>query len=127
MLDYNRLVRAYINMREARRDLKREFEQRDADLKEKMSRIEAALIAGLSETGADSVRTNSGTVFITEVSKASVADWSALADWIVQNNAVEFLEQRVKSTAVSEYLEQTGELPPGVNLHRERVVRVRKS
>jgi len=127
MLDYNRLVRVYIKMREARSALKREFEQRDADLKEKMSRIEAALIAGLSETGADSVRTNSGTVFTTEVSRASVADWSALADWIVQNNAVEFLEQRVKSTAVSEYMEQTGELPPGVNLHRERVVRIRKS
>lgn len=127
MADYDRLARVYRKIRDARSDLKREYEERDGKLKEQLETIEHHLMALLNEDGASSVKTEFGTIYTSETAKVSVADWGALAEWIRENDALEFLEQRVRATEVNNYLEQHKELPPGVNLYRERNVRVRKS
>lgn len=127
MNDYDRMVRAYIAMRDARSDLKRDYEEKDFKIKQQMQQLEAVMLSSLHESGAESIRTEHGTIYTVETAKASVADWSALGEWIVKHDALDFLERRVKSSEVTNYLSEYGELPPGVNLHRELNVRIRKS
>lgn len=120
---FDRMVRAYLNIREARSAIKKEYEARDADLKAQLGRIENAIMANLQETGAESVRTEYGTAYTQTTTKASIADWSAFSQW---ENAIEFMERRVKASMVREYLDDHGELPPGVDVYNELNIRIRK-
>lgn len=126
MIDYDRCVRAYLNLRQARSKLKEDYEYQDAQLKEKMEQIERAMQEALDTTGCESTNTEHGTVFFQTSTKASIADWSSFAPWVMENDALEFMQQRVNIKSVTSYLEEYGELPPGINVHRERKVVVRK-
>lgn len=121
---FNRMVRAYLNIREARSTLKNEYAARDNDLKNQLGRIETAMLEALNESGAESVRTEFGTAYTQTTTKAAIADWSAFSQW---EDAIEFMERRVKASMVREYLDECGELPPGVNIYNELNVRIRKS
>ena len=55
-----------------------------------------------------------------------MADFEALKAFVLENDAWELLQARVAPTAVDAYLEDTGELPPGVNLSRVLKIYVRK-
>jgi hypothetical protein len=56
-----------------------------------------------------------------------VADWDACFDWIKKTQAWEFLERRVSKSTVKDYMEAHGEVPPGISVNSELVVRVRKA
>ena len=127
MANYDRMVRAYFKMREKRSELKREYEEADAKIKAQMEMIETEFLKMFSETGTKNLKTELGTVFTAETTKVSIADWGSFAEWVRENDALEFMEQRVKAKEVTTYLEEHGELPPGINTHRERNVRIRKS
>ena len=120
-------VAGYITLRDKRSELKKEYEERDADLKTKMERIEVFLLQSLDKVGANSLNTDHGTAYISEDVRASCADWDALWSCIQQTGRFDLLEKRVASKAVREYREENGDLPPGVSIHSERVVRVRRS
>lgn len=127
MTRYDRMVRAYIKMREKRAELRRQYEEADAKIKEQMTILEREFLKNFNETGAKNVKTDAGVVFVAESLKASIADWGSFAAWVRENDALEFLEQRVKAREVATYLEEHNQLPPGISAHRERQVRVRKS
>lgn len=134
MTDFARLVRAYINMRDTRAALKREWEAKDHDIQKQMERVENTMMSSMNDSKLESVRTEHGTAYISEVTKAGVGAWDTLVKWGLdrilkeQDHTVfELFERRVKVSTVNEYIEATGEVPPGVNLRRERNVRIRKS
>lgn len=125
--NYDRMVRVYLKMREKRAELRRQYEEADSKIREQMALIERELLKDFNESGMKNIKTESGTVFITENLKASIADWGSFATWVRENDALEFLEQRVKVGEVSAYLEEHDQLPPGINVYRERHIRIRKS
>lgn len=120
-------VAGYITLRDKRSVLKREYEEQDADLRTKMEKIEVFLLRSLDGVGANSLNTDHGTAYISEDVRASCGDWDALWTMIQTTGRFDFLEKRVSSKAVREFKEETGELPPGVSIHSERVVRIRRS
>lgn len=127
VIDLGKLTKAHINIRDARAGLKKDFDAADAELKASQERLEAAMLDHLNKHGMESVRTEAGTFYRQEDIKPSAGDWQALYDWIKQHDAWEALERRIKKTFISEYMEaHGGALPPGVNVHREFVIRVRR-
>lgn len=127
-METNKLVKAYLNLREARHTLKRKFDEDDGALKIKQERIESALLAFLNENKVDRVATPLATVYRQEEMTPTAADWSAVYEFIKENDAFEMLERRLKKTFVKDYMEQhEGGVPPGVSVFREFVVRVRRS
>ncbi len=127
VIDLGKLTKAHINIRDARAALKKQFDDSDADLKASQERLEAAMLDHLNKHGMESVRTEAGTFYRQQDIKPSGADWQALYDWIKEHDAWDALERRIKKTFISEYMEaHQGELPPGVNVHREFVIRVRR-
>ena len=127
-MDHKRLVKAYINIRDKRSELKKEFEAQDADLKAKMTLLENTMLQHLQATNADSVRTELGTFYRQEEITPSGSDWAAFYDWVKQNDAFDALERRIKKTFVSDYMEANdGAIPPGVSVYRQYVCRVRRN
>lgn len=124
----DRLTKVYIKIRDKRAELKAAYDKEDVELKMKQEKLENAMLAQMNATGAKSVRTDFGTVYRQEEIKPSASDWDSLYRWIRNNDAFDALERRIKKTFVTEYMDtHEGALPPGVSVHREFVVRVRRS
>jgi hypothetical protein len=127
-MDINKLTKAYINIREAKHALKKQFDEADGDLKKKLERIEAEMLRFLQTSNTDSVKTDAGTFYRQEEITPTGSDWDLFYHWIAENEAFDALERRVKKTFVKEYMEaHDGSIPPGLSVYREFVVRVRRS
>lgn len=127
-IDLGRITKAHINIRDARNELRKQYEANDAELKAAQQKLEAAMLDHLNKHGMESVRTEAGTFYRQEEITPSASDWQALYDWIKDHDAWDALERRIKKTFISEYQEaHQGGLPPGVSVFREFKVRVRRA
>lgn len=127
-MDYSKVVEAYLNIRDKRAEMSKEYTTEDDKLKAIQKQLEGVMLGHLNDTGLDSARTPVGTFFRTESLKPSGSDWTALYEWIRENDAFEALERRIKRDFIKEYMEtHDGELPPGVSVHREYECRVRRA
>lgn len=124
----SKLVEAFANIKAARTAAKREWEKRDIELEEQLIKVRSAIHNVLNATGASSIVTDYGTAFRRQAIKPSVSDWGALYDWATQDpGRLEIMEKRVKASFVKDFMDENdGALPPGVNVHREFEVVVRK-
>ena len=123
----DKLIRACRKIRDARADLKAQYEEADAKLVAQQEVIKAELIKLMTTTGVTKLATPDGIAFMQEKLKASIADWSDFSEWVIANQALDMLEKRVRSKAVEEYIESHGNTPPGINVYREYDVVIRKS
>lgn len=126
-MDLNKVVRAYIKLRDTLTAERREFEERERALKDRMKVLENAMLQHLNDTKVESLRTSQGTVYRTKEIIPSGSDWDAFYAWIAKNNEFEALERRIKRTFIKDYMDANdGALPPGVSVHSEFVARVRR-
>lgn len=127
-MDLGKIVKTYIRIRDARAEKKKAFELEDGQLKENLGKLESVLLAHLNATGSESIRTDEGTFYKQEEITPSGSDWDRIYTWVKENDAFDALERRIKKTFIKEYMDQhEGSLPPGVSVHREYVVRIRRS
>jgi hypothetical protein len=123
----NLLVAAYISARDLKAALKNEYEAKVQRVDESMDKIEAQLMTLLDASGAESVRTESGTAYRTTVTYANVADWDTVLDFVRRTEHWQLLMRGVSKKEVEALLAETGDVVPGVNVRREMVVNVRRS
>lgn len=126
-MQYDRMVRAYMKIRDARAKLKKQYEEQDKELKSKISMLEAEFQKAFAETGTTSIKTPDGIVFRQTTTKASISDTSTFLPWVRDNDALDMLQKRVTVKNVTDYIEEFGETPPGITIYREHEVRIRKS
>lgn len=121
------LVEKYILLRDKKAELSATFKAKVAKLDEVLAKIEGALLVQFKEHGMESVRTKAGTAYKSTRTSATVADWDSVLDYIQQNELWNMLDKRVNKTAVEQFKEENGDLPPGVNWREEVVVNIRRS
>lgn len=125
-MDNDRLTKAYLKIRDARKQLKKDFEAEDAKLEEKLNMVGGLMLRFLQDHKTDAIRTDAGTFYRQVDVKPAASDWDAFYKWVSANDAFDFLEKRIKKTSIVEYMEAHEEaLPPGVSVFREYVIRVR--
>lgn len=128
----DQMVGKYVELRDRRAKLKREFEAEDAKLKTMMEKLEEWFHKELVAAGESSKRTSAGTVFITHKEYAGVADWGAVLEYIQENKAWGMLQRRINLSAVKDIMDAdaNGEYrnppPPGINFVRQETVGVRR-
>lgn len=138
MVDTAQLTRVYKKIRTARRELAKKFKKDDDKLKADLDMVSMAMMKHLISTNSESTRTDEGTFYKQIENKAYASDWNAVYAFIMEDpSRFEFLEKRLKVTEVVAYrdthtiVDENGnkhtELPPGVTLNSEWVIRVRKS
>jgi hypothetical protein len=93
-----------------------------------MNRLEAAMLETCDDIGAETLRTESGTIIKTLKENFVCGDWDNFKAFVLENQALELLQQRISQTNFKEFLstrEDEG-LPPGISTMREFKITVRK-
>lgn len=127
MSDHNieQLVARYVAIRDKKAQIAAERKETDDRINTAMRNIEARILEQMNTLGIESMRTTSGTCYKSIKTSAIVDDRDSFIAFAVEHP--EFLESRANKTAVEAYLENSGELPPGVRVNRSITVNVRRS
>ena len=122
------LVKAYIAIRNKRDANAREFDAKDKELKAELAQLDQVMLNSCNEIDADSIKTNSGTIIKTMKENFVCSDWDNFKQYIVQEDAIDLLQQRIHQTNFKEFLSnRTDEgLPPGISSMKEFQIIVRK-
>jgi hypothetical protein len=120
------VVKAYLALRDKRSELKHKYDAIDGELRSKMDKLEGFLAQQMQDTGATTLGTSVGTAYRQLKIRGSGGDWPTAWQWMAENSRFDFLEKRISSTALKAYLEENSEPPPGINVHTEYEVVVRK-
>jgi len=121
-----KLVKTYITIRDKRNELARAYESKDKELGNDLISIEQALLNSCNEIGADSMRTEFGTVIKKEKQSFVCGDWDNFKKW--EHFEIEMLQQRIHQGNIKEFLSNREDegLPPGISTMREFKITVRK-
>jgi hypothetical protein len=127
-IQLDELVNAYLKIRNKKDALFQEFQKQDRELKADLAQIEQVMLSSLNEVSADSIRTSGGTIIKTLKENYVCSDWSNFKDFVLDNEAVELLQQRIHQANFKEFLASRSEdgLPPGISTLREFSIVVRK-
>lgn len=122
-----RVVEAHQAIKDARTAARHAWEKSDLALEEDQNKLKVLLLDLLNQSGAQSMQTTYGTVYKSLKVKPSAADWGAIWEWAKANDGMDIFERRLKATFIKEFMDENGgALPPGVNVHREYEVAVRR-
>ena len=122
-----KLVKAYVNIRNKRSELSAKFKEEDGALVEKQDKIKRALLDYCKEQGVDSVKTAEGLFYRTVKQRFWTSDWESMFKFIMEHELPEFFEKRLNQTHVRQFIEENPDLvPAGLNVDSEYVISVRK-
>jgi len=121
------VVQAYLKLRDKRSDLKKAYDTEDATLKTKMERLETWLMETMQKTGSTQLGSSHGTAYQQTVMKGNCSDWPSFWGYCAENGRFDMLEKRISVKTIQEHYQETGEMPPGINVNPELRVIIRKS
>lgn len=123
-----KLVKAYIKMRDARAMLSAEYEAKDKEIKDQMEMIEHTLLDVCKRAGADSIKTGAGTIIRGVKTSYWTSDWESMHNFIKENQALDLLERRIAQRAMGEFLKANPDkMPKGMNVETKYSVTVRRA
>lgn len=121
------MCRAFLNLRDERSRMKKEFEERDNELQRKQDTIRSALLQHCRENDVESVRTAAGTFYRSVKTRYWTSDWEAMHRFVLEHEVPQFLDKRLNQTNVRQFLEENPDLiPPGLNADTTYTISVRK-
>ena len=123
----DKLVSAYVNLRDKRSELSAKYKEQESELREKQDKVKLALLEYCKEHEVDSVRTASGMFYRTVKQRYWTSDWGSMHEFIMEHNVPEFFEKRLNQTHVRQFIEENPDLvPAGLNVDSEYSISVRK-
>lgn len=127
-ISVDRLVAAYIKMRDRRAELLRQYEAEDADIKTQMEAVEGKLLDLCKEIGVDTLGSKHGKVMRTVKTRYWTSDWDSLHKFVLQHKMPELLERRISQTTMKQLLEENPDaMPPGLNIDSRYTVTIRRA
>lgn len=124
----DRLVAAYIKMRDKRAALLKQYEEEDAVVKEQMEVVEQRLLEICKDIGADTLGSKHGKVMRTVKTRYWTSDWDSLHKFVLEHRMPELLERRISQTTMKQLLEEhPGLVPPGINADSRYTVTIRRT
>jgi len=127
-VNLDELVKTYLTIRDERDRLSREHDAKDRELANDLAQLEQVLLNSCNEINADSIRTGNGTIIKTTRENYVCGDWDNFKKFVMENQAIELLQQRLHQSNFKEFLTNRDDegLPPGISSMREFKVVVRK-
>ena len=119
----DQLAKVYVKIRDKRREL----EKQAAELKEQEAALQSELLEICKTQGAQTIRTEYGTVSRRTTKNYWTSDWESFANFIKEHDAFSLLQQRINSTNMAQFLEENPDLlPPGLNADVTQTVVITK-
>ena len=125
--DADKLVTAYIALRDRRSELKKSFESEDSVLQESMEKIESALLEHCKENNMESIKTQHGTAYKRIRERYWATDWDAFNQYVKEHDILEVYEKRIAQGNMKQFLEDHPEATPPINVDRAFTISVRRS
>jgi hypothetical protein len=121
------VIAGYVKLRTQRDALKKEQALAMAPINDAMFKLSSWLHKQLQESGQTSAKTESGTAFLQTDTSVAIDDWESTIAFIKDHNLWSMLERRVSKSVVTDYIESTKEIPPGLSIKSEISCHVRKA
>lgn len=122
-----KLVKVYVKIRDKRKELKTKFEEEDKALEDQIEAINAELLELLKTMGAESMRTEFGTITKRVYKRYYTNDWYSFHNFVKEHDALDLLEKRVSQGNMTTFLEENPDLhPPGLNVDSRYAVVITK-
>lgn len=122
-----KLVKVYVKIRDKRRAIKEAYEAEDKSLETQLDAINAELLEMLKTMGAESMRTEFGTITKRVYKRYYTNDWYSFHNFIKEHDALDLLEKRVSQGNMNTFLEENPDLhPPGLNVDSRYAVVITK-
>lgn len=119
----DQLAKVYVKIRDKRRALEKEA----AELKEKENTIAAEMLEICKEQGAQTIRTEYGTISRRTNKNYWTSDWDSFFKFIKEHDAFALMYRRINSESMSQFLEENPDvLPPGLNADVTQTVVITK-
>jgi len=120
-------ISGYIKLRDAKEELAKKQKEEMKPYNEKLAKIEAWLMKKFLEEGVTQQKGKDGGIaFIQSNDSCKVVDQQAFMDFVKENNAFELMDVRASKTVVRDFMENQGEIPPGISYTQSDVIRVRR-
>ena len=124
----DKLAEIYIKIRDARAEVKAEFDARDTVLKDQLGLLENEMLDACKDLNASSIRTPHGTIIRSVKSRYWTNDWDSMYTFIEETGAFGLLEKRLHQTNMKDFLVENPDLlPKGLNVENEYTVVVRRA
>mgnify|MGYP003346463754 CR=1 FL=1 len=123
-----KIVAAYVKIRDAKDVLTSEYNSKVAELDEQMTVLKHKLVEVSKQTGVTSFKTPFGTAYRTLKTRYWTNDWDSFYSFVRNNDAMQLLERRIHQSNIKEFLESNPEVhPPGLNVDSEYEITIRRS
>ena len=123
----DKLASVYIKMRDKRKELLAEFEAQDSKIEAQMDMVAEELLKLCKDIGADSIKTQAGTVFRSVRTRYETTDWESMYNFILEHDIPQVLERRISTTNMKQFLDENPALMPvGMNINNKYTVTVRR-
>lgn len=127
-MDVSRLVKAYVKIRDAKREAEAEAKKKIDALQEQLDVIEQELLQLCKDTGQDGGKTEAGSFRRSVKTRYETSDWERMYEFVKEHGVPELLERRISQTAFSEFINQHPDLlPEGTNVVSRYAVTVTRS
>ena len=126
-ISVDKLVAAYIKIRNAKETLTAEYDEKIAAFDADMKTLKEKLLEISKESGVTSFKTEYGTAYRTIKNRYWTNDWESFYGFMREHGAMELLEKRIHQTNMREFLEDHPEAhPPGLNVDQEYEITIRR-
>lgn len=120
-------VAMYIKLRDKKAEIRKEMIAKTEKIDANLKKIEASVLKAFHASGQTKAGTSAGTVFIKDRISDKVIDREAFLKFVRDNDQFDFVESRVSKSALDEFIEETGDLPPGITRSIEQTINVRRT
>jgi hypothetical protein len=127
MATMDQVIAAYLELRRHKDEIVKRHKEELAPVTDKLNKLLSWTQNQLNSQGQKNARVDSGTAFLQTDTSVTVQDWDTVIGFIKEHGLFEMLERRVSKGVVQEYIESTGEIPPGVKVSSEISCHIRKS
>ena len=118
-----KLAKVYVKIRDARRELKKQ----DDELEEQLKQIEAELLKICNAQGAATIRTDYGTVSRRSTKRYWTNDWGSFFNFIKEHDAFNLMQQRINTSNMEQFLDENKDVcPPGLNVDVNQTIVITK-
>jgi hypothetical protein len=122
-LNAEQLTRVYVKIREKRREISKQ----DDVLKEQLDVVAQQLLEICKEQGANTIRTEHGTISRRVAKNFWTNDWASFYQFIKQHDLFDLMQRRINNTSMATFLEENPDLcPPGLNADMTHTVVITK-
>jgi hypothetical protein len=123
----DKLAKVYRKIRTRIQELTTEYETQVEGLKTTQQEVSNAIKDHMLQTGLKSVRTDEGTIILSQKTRYSTHDWDAFKSFVLEHQVLDLFEKRIAQLNMKQFLEENpGVVPPGLNSDSEYAITVRK-